>query len=328
MAMNLLLTGAGFSRNWGGWLVDEAFEYLLGCPELDAPIRAELWSDKNLGLGYEASLARLQQLATKDATGNVQARFNYLSGAVARMFEFMDQGFRNMPFEWNGHVEFQVTTFLQRFDAIFTLNQDLLLERCYQRGINSVGDRRFAYAISPGLRMLGTGPSGYDPDYEVTRARAPVEDITFSVPSDCQPYFKLHGSMSWFDRIGGRLLVMGGNKTATIGASPLLNWYAQQFEYYLRLPNTRLMIVGYGFRDEHINAALQAAVKAGLQIFIIDPKGVDILDQRPKTGIIGPPTGLMDIQPNVIGASRRSLRGTFGGDNVEHARVMRFFDRS
>jgi hypothetical protein len=26
-----MLTGAGFSRNWGGWLADEAFEYLLGC---------------------------------------------------------------------------------------------------------------------------------------------------------------------------------------------------------------------------------------------------------------------------------------------------------
>jgi hypothetical protein len=26
---HILLTGAGFSRNWGGWLADEAFEYLL-----------------------------------------------------------------------------------------------------------------------------------------------------------------------------------------------------------------------------------------------------------------------------------------------------------
>ena len=30
-----LLTGAGFSRNWGGWLANEAFEYLLGVPEVD-----------------------------------------------------------------------------------------------------------------------------------------------------------------------------------------------------------------------------------------------------------------------------------------------------
>jgi hypothetical protein len=30
----ILLAGAGFSRNWGGWLADEAFEYLLGCVDL------------------------------------------------------------------------------------------------------------------------------------------------------------------------------------------------------------------------------------------------------------------------------------------------------
>jgi len=35
----LFLTGAGFSRNWGGWLANEAFEYLLACPEVDVYLR-------------------------------------------------------------------------------------------------------------------------------------------------------------------------------------------------------------------------------------------------------------------------------------------------
>src|ERR1700730_9485937 len=30
----ILLTGAGFSRNWGGWLATEAFEYLIGQDDL------------------------------------------------------------------------------------------------------------------------------------------------------------------------------------------------------------------------------------------------------------------------------------------------------
>src|ERR1700733_9926625 len=30
----ILLTGAGFSRNWGGWLASEAFEYVLGCSDV------------------------------------------------------------------------------------------------------------------------------------------------------------------------------------------------------------------------------------------------------------------------------------------------------
>jgi hypothetical protein len=38
----ILLLGAGFSRNWGGWLASEAFEYLLGCPQVDEDIRSLL----------------------------------------------------------------------------------------------------------------------------------------------------------------------------------------------------------------------------------------------------------------------------------------------
>jgi hypothetical protein len=34
----ILLTGAGFSCNWGGWLADEAFEYLLGCAEVKSVV--------------------------------------------------------------------------------------------------------------------------------------------------------------------------------------------------------------------------------------------------------------------------------------------------
>jgi hypothetical protein len=40
----VLLLGVGFSRNWGGWLANEAFRYLLGCPQLDAGIRELAWT--------------------------------------------------------------------------------------------------------------------------------------------------------------------------------------------------------------------------------------------------------------------------------------------
>jgi hypothetical protein len=37
----VLLTGATFSHNWGGWLASESFEYLLGCPDLNADLRLD-----------------------------------------------------------------------------------------------------------------------------------------------------------------------------------------------------------------------------------------------------------------------------------------------
>ena len=40
----LLLTGAGFSRNWNGCTANEVFEYFLGCKEIysDAYLKDKL----------------------------------------------------------------------------------------------------------------------------------------------------------------------------------------------------------------------------------------------------------------------------------------------
>jgi len=46
-ATHILLTGAGFSRNWGGMLAPEVFQYLLGCSELDEELRRLLLRDRS-----------------------------------------------------------------------------------------------------------------------------------------------------------------------------------------------------------------------------------------------------------------------------------------
>jgi hypothetical protein len=58
---HFLLLGAGFSRNWGGWLASEVFDYLIGCPEIltNPPLRRALWKTKDAG-GFEQTLARIQ----------------------------------------------------------------------------------------------------------------------------------------------------------------------------------------------------------------------------------------------------------------------------
>jgi hypothetical protein len=53
---HILLTGAGFSRNWGGWVTNEALEYLVGCPEVTPNIGNVLWRNKLKGLGFEGPL--------------------------------------------------------------------------------------------------------------------------------------------------------------------------------------------------------------------------------------------------------------------------------
>jgi len=318
---HILLTGAGFTHNWGAWLASEAFEYLLGCPDVDDELRTELWADQNRGGGFESTLARLQQEAS-NRPGR-QRLVDILTRALVGMFNTMDRGLKDRDFEFQNDLRYQLGPFLARFDAIFTLNQDLFLERKYASGMQLFMPQRWSGFGSPGISPPPSS-HGYDPDGLVTARRAPLPNAEFKTAANIQPYFKLHGSANWQDEAGGHLLVMGGNKSGAIQQNALLRWYADQFDRYLQGGAT-LMVIGYSFSDPHINKSIIDATQKGLRVFIIDPIGSGVLDRR--TGIIKPSQDeLMGaVQPALIGASRRPLTATFGGDVVEHQRVSTFF---
>jgi hypothetical protein len=92
------------------------------------------------------------------------------------------------------------------------------------------------------------------------------------------------------------------------------------------------MVIGYGFGDAHINNAIKTAGGGGeLGLYIVDPRGTDaILPQRAGLNAIG--GGLSQNGPQfedfICGASRRELGTIFGGDAIEHAKLMRFFAAS
>jgi hypothetical protein len=134
----ILLTGAGFSRNWGGWLASETFEYLLGSPEIDGNLRSLLWRSKEAGGGFEDALAELQEEHERRCDEFSRKPLNDLQVAIVGMFNMMDQSFATTTFEPQHELnqitprpQSYVRSFLFQFDAIFTLNQDLLLERHY-----------------------------------------------------------------------------------------------------------------------------------------------------------------------------------------------------
>src|SRR5581483_3195537 len=144
----------------------------------------------------------------------------------------------------------------------------------------------------------------------------------FAVADRKQPYFKLHGSSNWRTGDGSSLLIMGGNKSANIAASELLSWYEQEFRNALREPGARLMVIGYGFADTHINDDIREGASAGMKLFVIDPNGVDAIDTLRSRNMYNFGSSLRE---SFIGASRRDLRTTLTTDRVERAKVMHFF---
>lgn len=328
---HILLLGAGFSRNWGGWLAAEAFEYLLGFPRVrtNPALKTLLWKHQSSG-GFEDALAELQESCSRDPVAN-RPLLDALQGAIEAMFEDMNAGFsEGRRFETSFDVEFSVVRFLSRFDVIFTLNQDLLLERHYLTANLANGPyRNWAGHSLPGMQPAPGAPVE-DIHYWSTSRWVPRPGAEFQLEGDKQALVKLHGSSNWTAGSGSSLMVIGGQKVREIQLHPVLSWYSQLFEEALGRPKTRLMIIGYGFRDSHVNDAIRHAVtKHALEMFIIGPLGSEqarALNPTRHTGLIKAPTDLERIfEQSLIGASRRALHEIFGRDRIEFAKVDRFF---
>ena len=118
------------------------------------------------------------------------------------------------------------------------------------------------------------------------------------------------------------MLVIGSAKVAAINRLAVLRWYWEQFLHYLSLPDTRLVVIGYGFADDHINKAiLDAAARGLLQMFVVHPQGRGIL-VRQSGASIPPPEPLRDDIPS-LGESTRLLSSTFLDDELERDLLYR-----
>jgi hypothetical protein len=319
----LLLLGAGFSRNWNGWLADEVRGKLLARLAEDAELHRIVSSSPN----FEDAISTVQQDFKRSGSPQDRAKMDRMQAAVMATFRAMNESFAKRPsMEFSNDRHFSIVNFLNRFDAIFTLNQDLLLELHYGN-LEVAEPRRWNGHYFPGMNP----PTGWLTGHRRSvPKRTRLESIwtpgeprletnlqPIYTPGDprletnLQPIYKLHGSVNWKEG-GTDMLVLGGNKPGTIAGTRLLKWYADEFRRYLEMPDPRLMVIGYGFRDHHIDQMLlEAWKKSGL-----------VLNKHPSA-TIRVPDPLEEIP--IIGESVRPLTTTFNGDDLEHNDLLGFF---
>jgi SIR2-like domain len=292
--------------------------------KLDDYTRGLLFKHRTTG-GFETVMSIIQSESRHTQSAENQKRSDDLTSAVAGIFNVMNRQFLHLPsLEFQNEVRYMVRAFLERFDVIFTLNQDGLLEAQYIPGF--VGGRWSGCEL-PGTRALGPPPHIQGTREERLALRA-ADLASLQIHPRMQPYIKLHGSANWLiDERSGRLLILGGQKAASIAQHPLLTRYHLMFEEHINGPDAHLMIIGYGFNDEHINEAIGNAVAKGLKIFIVDVRGVDAFDKFDHSAPIpGHPDGYAErLRPSIIGESRKQLTETFGKDHGEHEYLMTFF---
>jgi SIR2-like domain len=318
-----LLLGAGFTRNWGGPLASEMFNLLIGRkPINEMPVlRDALVRHRERG-GFEAAFGEIQAEYERSHSPQSLAHLRGFQDAIAEVFSDLDGALSNATFEFQAPPDNsnELVKFLTAFDAIFSLNQDLMLERHYldMLRVSLASGNRWNGWEFPGMRVQPrVNPGLADPAKDRWR---PLPREQFRVSANLQPIFKMHGSTTWFDETG-QIMVMGYNKLTTIQSQQVLKYYYNEFERCLSLSSARLVVIGYGFQDPHINTPLRRMISVlGPRMFIIDPAGVDVTDENRKL-VLRPVNDFLNI---IDGASTRSLREIFGGPSADYTNLMRF----
>ena len=309
---HILLLGAGFSRNWGAPLASEITGSLLGELHDDAVLAGRLRRGP-----FEDAFAGFQQPRGQDENS---VRVRRLQEAVTGLFGRMNKALEKSTFEFRNESGWKVKEFLERFDAIFSLNQDLLVEMHYWHP-QFASQKRNAVSI-PGMHpSYGPGHAGGHDPIKLTWQ----PNGEHHVPARAQPYFKLHGSSNWKDAGGEPVLIMGSAKSGAIDRFPVLRWYHDEFKRLVGRPGAKVMVIGYSFQDEHINQVIcEASTRTGLGTFLVDPAGRDVLkDPKMAKAAIVMPRDVESIR--IVGELKRPLSAIFSNDTFAHGELMRFF---
>ena len=270
-AEHVLLTGAGFTHNFGAPLATDIWSLVLAHPNFrEFPlIRSLLLTDFDYESAYHSVMSGDKYSAPeKDA----------MRSAVASAYEYVDEAVRSWIFRADAPYPVNIYglwRFLDRFAGnrarpgfFFSLNQDLFIER----HCASDGPVRWLPGLERAARIT-VDPRGTlaNSDRIVLPTQPPP--MAESIRGQSLLYVKLHGSSNWQASDGTQRMVIGRGKAQQISQEPLLAAYRDLFENVLSSGTKRLLITGYGFRDEHVNAAISKAVGQGrLQVFILSPQ--------------------------------------------------------
>jgi len=287
-AHDLLLTGAGFTRDFGGLLAKEIWNDLYNHERVRevADLASQLCH-------YEGDFeTAFHDLALKQPRSETARALN---AALLDTFKRLDEGVRNAPCRSGTPDLHELRGFIRRFvptreseaGYLFTLNQDLFPER-YLVGQGDAGSPVLpGFPCSPG-RCGGylVGGDGAKLQEGDTRTAPTKEDIDKDgarwIQGGQLHCVKLHGSQNWRRSDSTALMVVGGEKTRQIAGEPILEWYLKLFQKAICDGRQhRLFVIGYSFRDLHVNRVLDTAARDNrLDLVVIDPEPRGQLGQR------------------------------------------------
>jgi hypothetical protein len=306
---NVLLLGAGFSHNFGIPLASDIWNEIF--------TRKTGQTDRIRKVMLENQDCDFEQVYSEIVNGDyTEEEKECIHNAIRDTFKGIDETIRNWtnnavsPNALNIYaLQNFLSLFAQENGYIFTLNQDLLLERLYYNG-----PKPMLPGIDAKSNWFSTGFRQPLQEYDYCKLpdQTHVDQLKDSqVFEKGFHYIKLHGSQNWLDSNGNMKLVIGKNKPTDISNEPLLSLYADVFKQVLTNENIELFVIGYSFRDPHINEAIANSVKFGLKLHILSPMPTrtvlsEIRSNDPKYG--------EEIVSSLMGPYKCTLNELFPAD--------------
>jgi hypothetical protein len=182
-----------------------------------------------------------------------------------------------------------------KYNFTFTLNQDLLLERydlVFAKKAQSNIESKGPEAIRSNLESFFEINFPFI-NYNVANIVKSVADhngcvqsqekycfndfiVTVKYEMDKMPqigrhnYLKLHGSSNWQHSEGYAINLTGNSKRSVIESTNILKPALTLFEKVIE-HKLKIVVIGYGFKDAHINDLLIDAVDNGSSLAVINP---------------------------------------------------------
>jgi len=291
ISKTILLTGAGFSANFGGYLAEEMWSIIFNHPEVQKhPAVREFMLSPIGKYNYESIYHKVvREQGSYRLSGtfepwdkhDIAAMKIAMSDAYKKLDRIMVT--ENMR-TYRKDDLILLNKFINRFSRdlseinfFFTLNQDLFIERYHSQ--SSTDSKQ---VVLPGFKKrvpeISDSFKGEREFNDSDFVKTPDdEELVMTTPTEfdrsCHHYVKLHGSFNWQAPDGSGAMIIGHEKEEQIKNEPILSWYFQIFEEVLSQAGMKLMVIGYGFRDDHVNKIIKNAItNYGVKLYVISPE--------------------------------------------------------
>lgn len=273
----LLLTGAGFSKNWGGWLAADLWSVILSHPFIqnNENLKKAVWNNRDSGF---------ETIFDDKSLNNKNKKI--FQDVVTDSFIDMHRALEiNSTFMQNLTIRNFIGQVFTKFDGYFSLNQDLFFEQLYNLPYDL---DKWYYPYIDNIQTMrdvlseeGDGKKfrGFIPNLDKQK----LEKITLKVGKDLsyktslKPYYKLHGSLNFKSDDGKDVMIIGSSKASQINGHKLIEKYFDDFSTILKKAK-KLMIIGYSFKDNHVNQIIFDAVENNnLKLWIIGKSDLNSL---------------------------------------------------